>query len=215
MIALIGMTSERNVTSSSRKAAESTNAKTSGACDFIVSLKSFELAVSPVTSAVVLGTVPTVAGIRVFRSCANALSEAESLPLPDQRNVQLGDGVRRVDLERAGLLEQRARRGTFAQSAYRPRHFGRGHVARADYHDGRDRIPWECRLDLVVGLDDRQVLGQGGRAGDREVQAERGNREHHQQAAGRDHGDRLDAAGRGSAPAPTIRSRPRSTASAR
>jgi hypothetical protein len=45
MIALTGITSERKVNSSSRKAAERTKTKTSGAWDFIVSLKSVELAV--------------------------------------------------------------------------------------------------------------------------------------------------------------------------
>ena len=45
-IALIGMTIERKVTSSSTNASPSTNANTIGACDFIESLKSREPAVA-------------------------------------------------------------------------------------------------------------------------------------------------------------------------
>src|SRR5436190_5578 len=82
MIAFTGMTSERKVTSSSRNAAVSTKMNTSGACDFIVSLKSFELAVSPVTSALAPGTRSTVVGMSESRSCASALLERESLPFP-------------------------------------------------------------------------------------------------------------------------------------
>ncbi len=44
-MAFSGITIERKVKSSSRKAAVSTNANTSGTCDFSVSLKSFEPAV--------------------------------------------------------------------------------------------------------------------------------------------------------------------------
>ena len=49
MIALIGTTIDRNVTSSSRNAAESTNAITYGMFDFSVSLKSRSCAVAPPT----------------------------------------------------------------------------------------------------------------------------------------------------------------------
>ena len=42
MIALIGMTIERKVKSSSRNAAVSTKPKTSGRCDLVASLKSFD-----------------------------------------------------------------------------------------------------------------------------------------------------------------------------
>ena len=49
MIALIGTTIERNVTSSSMKAADSTNANTCGAWDFSVSVKSRSCAVAPST----------------------------------------------------------------------------------------------------------------------------------------------------------------------
>ena len=45
MIAVSGITTERNVNNSRMKAAERTKTKTTGACDFIVSLKSLELAV--------------------------------------------------------------------------------------------------------------------------------------------------------------------------
>ena len=47
-MAVIGTTIERNVTSMSRNASPSTQANTSGACDFIESLKSRDWAVHPV-----------------------------------------------------------------------------------------------------------------------------------------------------------------------
>ena len=50
MIALIGTTIERNVTSSRMNASVSTNANTIGRFDFITSLKSFDPAVKPVTA---------------------------------------------------------------------------------------------------------------------------------------------------------------------
>ena len=43
------ITRERNVNSSNRKASDSTNAKTHGARAFMTALKSFEIAVVPVT----------------------------------------------------------------------------------------------------------------------------------------------------------------------
>ena len=68
MIALSGITIERNVTSSSRNARPSTNTKTSGAWAFIESLKSMDCAVQPVTCTVTPGTRPIVAGITWLRS---------------------------------------------------------------------------------------------------------------------------------------------------
>ena len=57
MIALIGITIERNVTISSAKASESTKRKTHGARCFISSLKSNEPAVRPVTGASAFGSL--------------------------------------------------------------------------------------------------------------------------------------------------------------
>ena len=82
MIALIGMTIERKVKSSRRNAAVRTKAKTIGACDLLVSLKSFDSAVKPVTSAVTPGTAPIVAGMIVSRSWSTAALDLESVPLP-------------------------------------------------------------------------------------------------------------------------------------
>ena len=82
MIALMGMTIERNVKSSSRNAAISTKPKTSGRCDFVTSLKSLDEAVKPVTSALTPGTDPIVAGMILSRSSSSAAFDFESVPLP-------------------------------------------------------------------------------------------------------------------------------------
>ena len=72
MIALIGITIERNVISSSRNASPSTNANTSGRCVRIRSLKSRLPAVSPPTATSTPGTSPIVAGMISLRSRASA-----------------------------------------------------------------------------------------------------------------------------------------------
>ena len=76
------MTIERKVSSSSTKASPSTYAKTIGACAFIVSLKSLEPAVQPVTFASAPGTLPIVAGMTSWRSVSSARLEVASVPLP-------------------------------------------------------------------------------------------------------------------------------------
>jgi hypothetical protein len=81
-IALIGMTIERKVRSSRRKASPSTYAKTIGARAFIVSLKSLEPAVHPVTFASAPGTLPIVAGMTSLRSVSSARFDFASVPLP-------------------------------------------------------------------------------------------------------------------------------------
>ena len=80
--AFIGITIDRNVTSSSRKQSASTNANTSGACAFICSLKSCVPAVSPVTAAFTPETVPSVDGITRSRSVSSALTDAPFEPFP-------------------------------------------------------------------------------------------------------------------------------------
>ena len=81
-IALMGMTIERKVSSSSTNASPSTKAKTIGARAFIVSLKSLEPAVQPVTFVSVPGTLPIVAGMTSWRSASSARLEVASVPLP-------------------------------------------------------------------------------------------------------------------------------------
>jgi hypothetical protein len=66
------MTIDRNVKSSSRNAVPRTNPKTSGRCDLVTSVQSFDHAVKPVTSALVPGTFPIVAGMIVSRSSFTA-----------------------------------------------------------------------------------------------------------------------------------------------
>ena len=79
---MIGTTIERNVTSSRMNASVSTNANTSGRCDFITSLKSFDPAVKPVTATSAPGSLPTVAGTTSSRSTASERSDAASVPVP-------------------------------------------------------------------------------------------------------------------------------------
>ena len=81
-IDLIGITIERKVISSSRKASPSTNANTYGIRDFIWSLKSFVPAVSPVTATCTSGSVFATGGMTSLRSAFSALMEALLSPLP-------------------------------------------------------------------------------------------------------------------------------------
>ena len=64
------------------KASVSTKANTSGRCDFITSLKSFDPAVKPVTATSAPGSLPTVAGTTSSRSTASERSDAASVPVP-------------------------------------------------------------------------------------------------------------------------------------
>ena len=77
-----GITIERNVSRSSRNARPSTNANTSGAWDFIASLKSREPAVIPDVLTVTPGTLAIVFGITSPRSVSSARLEMSSVPLP-------------------------------------------------------------------------------------------------------------------------------------
>src|SRR3954451_9946683 len=82
MIALIGTTIERNVTSSRMNARLSTKANTIGRGDFIVSRKSLDMAVGPLTTASAPASLPTVAGTTSERRTSIERLEAASVPLP-------------------------------------------------------------------------------------------------------------------------------------
>ena len=82
MIALIGITIERKVTSSRRNASPKTKAKISGSLLFSWLAKSWELAASPLTLTVVPSTLPTVAGMISSRSSLRASTDGASVPLP-------------------------------------------------------------------------------------------------------------------------------------
>src|SRR5215203_1986904 len=82
MIALIGTTIERNVTSSRMNAIASTKPNTIGRFVFIVSMKSFDQAVMPPTATSVLSSLPTVAGTTSSRSTSSERFDAASVPLP-------------------------------------------------------------------------------------------------------------------------------------
>src|SRR3954467_14152017 len=60
----------------------STKANTSGACDVMTSMKSFEPAVAPVTATSAPANRPTVAGTTSERRASSERSEAASVPLP-------------------------------------------------------------------------------------------------------------------------------------
>ena len=76
------ITSERNVRSSSRKASDSTKAKTHGARALMSALKSCDIAVVPLTYVRTPGLRSSVAGSTSSRRAASARSEVASVPLP-------------------------------------------------------------------------------------------------------------------------------------
>jgi hypothetical protein len=81
-IAFTATTIERNVVSSSTNASDRTKANTSGARDRMRSLKSFDPAVWPATSASAPSTAPTAAGRISPRSRSSAAFDRASVPLP-------------------------------------------------------------------------------------------------------------------------------------
>ena len=82
MIALIGITIERNVTSISRKASANTKAKISGSRSTSWSRKSCDWAAGPLTLTVTPSTLPIEAGMISSRISSSASADAASLPLP-------------------------------------------------------------------------------------------------------------------------------------
>src|SRR5262245_3733098 len=80
MIALTGITIDRNVNSNRRNAAPSTKPKTIGRCDLVTSVKSFDWAVKPVTLALMPGTAPIVAGMMRSRRWFTASFDLGSEP---------------------------------------------------------------------------------------------------------------------------------------
>ena len=82
-IALIGITIDRNVTSSSRNATENTNPNTSQMREDISSLKSTDPAVKPATPTTEpLDTPPKTSGTTSSRSVRTAFIERSSVPEP-------------------------------------------------------------------------------------------------------------------------------------
>jgi hypothetical protein len=76
------MTIERKVTSSSRNAAESTNANTYGRLPVMASLKSPVAAASPEVYASTPSIFPTVPGTMSSRRASTARLDSSSVPLP-------------------------------------------------------------------------------------------------------------------------------------
>ena len=103
-IAFNGITIERKVTSSSTNASPSTNANTIGACDFIESLKSRELAVMPVTCASAPCTRPIVDGITVPRSVLERTVRRVVGARAGERDQHASGAARRADVDADRLL---------------------------------------------------------------------------------------------------------------
>ena len=184
MIALSGMTIERKVKSSRRNAAVRTKAKTIGTCALLVSLKSFDSAVKPVTSAVTPGTAPIVAGIMRVPQLVHGRIGLGVGAVARDRDVHLDHAAVGKGVERDRGLEQRA--------GLRPRRQCRdalpdlrcGALVGADHDHGRNAPPREGVLNPVVGLDRGDVLGQRLDAFVGRVEAERRQGQEDQQARG-------------------------------
>ncbi len=78
----MAITIDRNVISISRNASVSTNANTYGAACFSCQLESLSFAGPPVTPTSASWSLPTVAGMTVFRSVSSAASDFASVPSP-------------------------------------------------------------------------------------------------------------------------------------
>ena len=179
-----GITIERNVTSSNRNAAVRTKAKTRGACDFSESVKSRESAVIPAHLGLSARDLPHRGRDQVVAQLVEGGVGLRVVAVSDHRDVDLRDRAIGADVGGDRLLELGIDRGPGAQPADRGGHLGRGHVAGADRHDRPGGLARERRLDLVVGLDHPEILRQRVRSGVRRMEAERGNREHHQHPRG-------------------------------
>ena len=95
---MIGITIDRNVTSRRMNARPRTNANTIGRCDLIVSLKSFEPAVMPVTSVRTPRTRPSVCGITVVAEVGERRLRARVGAVAGHRQADDREVVARVDL---------------------------------------------------------------------------------------------------------------------
>ena len=189
MIALIGTTIERNVTSSRMNAIASTKPNTIGRCDFIVSRKSFDQAVMPPTATSAFSSLPTVAGTTSSRRTSSEWFDAASVPLPliesdtiatvlsglmstlegsDSSPVAIALSCScLIAVWTSGVVTSLALTTTLAGSA----------AAR------------ERGVDAVERLDDRLAARHALGAGLLELHAERRDRQRDEQAAGEDHRD--------------------------
>ena len=119
MIALIGITIERKVRSSSRKANPSTNANTIGARDFIVLLKSTLAAVAPVTAcSVPTGSVASTGGITWVRRVSSARTAVASCPSPASGKSTRATVFALLTATRIGCWITPVARARFLNSAY-------------------------------------------------------------------------------------------------
>ena len=149
MIALIGTTIERNVTSSRMKARLSTNANTIGRWDFIVSRKSFEKAVSPPTAVSVPATLLMVVGTTSSRRASSEASEAASLPLPSMARATMATVLSGLISTDVGSCSLPVAIACSWRSAMPASTVGRGDVLGLDDGDGRHAAARERGVDAV------------------------------------------------------------------
>ena len=188
MIALIGITIERNVTSSRMNARLSTNRNTIGRCDFIVSRKSFDEAVMPLT-ATSASSLPTVAGTTSSRRTRTDSSEAASVPLPWTASDTTATVLSGLTSTPEGSDSLPVAIALSCSSLDGGLDLGRGDVLGLDHDVGRRAAAGEGRVDAVERLDDRLAAGHALGAGLLELHAERGDRQGDEQAAGEDRRD--------------------------
>ena len=177
------MTIERKVTSSSRKASDSTKANTIGARALTRSLKSFVPAAMPVTYALLTpGAAPTVWSTIPPRRADSALADDWSVPSP-----RIGIEIDATCLSAltstlSGPFIVPRGEGAVAHLLHRGLDLRRGHVLGLDGHHGRDLPAGEGGLLAVVDLHDLELARQVVGAGEDRVHPEGRQREHDQDA---------------------------------
>ena len=150
-------------------------------------MKSFEPAVRPVTATSAPGSLPTVAGTTSERSTSSERSEAASVPLPLTESGDDGDGLVGADLDVRGLGELAGGERAVVQLLDRGLDRRGGDVVGLDHGRGGHGAAGEGGLEAVVGLDDRLAARVAVEARVLELDAERGDAEGDEQAAG-EHG---------------------------
>ena len=163
MIALIGITIDRKVSSRSRNANRRTKPKTSGAFVCIKCLKSWDCAVKPLTPYSTPSSCPRVEGTTSSRRDQAPRTPSGPSPCraPDRDDLDRALPVHVVDdrLVHAGIDEC-----TPLQLSDRLLISG-FLVVRLDHDGGRNRTAGERLLQLVVGLHRRQAATEGLRPG--------------------------------------------------
>src|SRR3954453_4121291 len=179
----MGMTIDRNVTSSRMNAIERTNRNTIGRCDFIVSRKSLDDAVTPDTVTSAPGSLPTLAGDPLARRTARGgvaggaagrqgVGRGGVGALALHGDAPPRDGLRGVDLDVERLGELTAGDRLVVQLCDGGLDLGRGDVLGLDDDARRHAAAGERGVDAVERPDDRLAAGHALGAGLLELHAE-------------------------------------------